>query len=166
MLNAGYEWYPEASRVCADIAKETDHLFDTVCDVVAAFSPRLHWSRNIKVARMFLEGQHYDRPAGTLGRSYDRALGAVTHGYIRGNGRKVANFARNLQRDLTSVTVDVWTARALGCGDLPMSNNLYSKLETAIRLAAEACHCYPAELQAILWCHQKQQTPRWTGGTA
>jgi len=66
------------------------------------------------------------------------------------SGRKVSNFARNLQGDWDAVTVDTWTSRYFGISSL--TDKTYSDIEKRIRRIARYHGVTPCETQATAWC--------------
>ena len=66
------------------------------------------------------------------------------------SGRKVSNFAKNLQGDWSAVTVDMWTAKYFGFFNL--TDKTYTQIERRIRRIARYYGVYPCEIQATAWC--------------
>lgn len=153
---AGKIWYESAYNECANIAIHSEYNVDQVAAAVAHLSPRMHWSRNIDLAKtLIMTG---DAPC--MRRSLDNAKAALmSDNPIETFGpaaHKTRAFFRNILKDYQPVTVDVWAARiAMGTDDAEKMlgrKGMYQAVSHAYTLAAKDNNVFPAEAQAIAWC--------------
>jgi membrane-bound lytic murein transglycosylase B len=146
----GAAWYGNAQAMCERMAAEYGTDAETVAGIIAALSPRLHWSLNIKRARMVLAGTE---PAGL------RVPWAKAERIRDGEepldvlkGQKVRAFYRALAGDRASVVIDVWMMRAAGRDAESAPTPLqYKKLAQTLKRAARKAKVDPATFQATVW---------------
>lgn len=143
-------WYRNAGYDCQNIAAEFRISLAQACGVVAAWSPRMRWNKNLEVARQHLQGKK------NLGmrNSARRADNVLVHGIEAldtPTGPKTYNFAWNLFGDYYAVTIDTWMLSAAGLEiDRPTSLQ-YRELAAAVRRLAKRHRMQPAEMQALIW---------------
>lgn len=158
-LAAGLDWYHRARARCRVIARTAGITLRQAAGVVAALSPRCHWSVNLAWAgRVCLaRTTGAECPVVSLGhcrrKAWAIAGGADPSEVLR--GPKVRAFYRSIMGDVGSVTVDRWaeqaaTGRTTGRG---VVGNRYLEIESAFRAAAGIVGVSPRELQAALWVH-------------
>lgn len=143
-------WYDKCRQNILDLG----FPFRKACDVVAITSPRVHVSRNLALAKYYLET---GKPMqGTM-------LGvrkALEHyeatGEIR--GPKTSAFAANLKGDECQVTLDVWMLRALMLPERPRKSDR-EKACYRIRKVSERLSWTPAQAQAAIWYSIKGSAP-------
>ena len=143
-------WYPNAGYDCEDIAEESGISLAQACGVVAAWSPRMRWSKNLEVARQHLQGK---KNLG-LSQSARRADNVLVHGIEAldtPTGPKTYNFAWNLFGDYYAVTIDIWMMSAAGLDTDRPTGLQYRELASAVRRLAKRHNMQPAEMQALIW---------------
>lgn len=155
-LEAGARWYDEAREVIQgfmvteESAGGDRHVLETAVGVVAATSPRLHWSRNLRVSAMILNYPHV-RPPGLLGRSYMAALAVMSKGASALSGAKVKSFYAAIMGDEEAIVVDVWMMRAAEMEkDSPNSTDR-RMIEDGVRSIARRRMVSPRTVQATIW---------------
>ena len=146
---AAADWYAEAQGAARDIAAANGLSVERVAAILAAFSPRVQWSRNVVLASLFAAGL----PVTGLSASIARAetvrdaidpLDALT-------GPKVRRFGATIAGDLNAVTVDVWMMRAGGFDRDNPTVVQYRAAETVVKQLAAEHGVEPAILQALIW---------------
>jgi len=140
---SGDAFYPAARAIAAE------HLYGAA--ILAAYSPRMQWSVNVRKAReTFATG----RAMPTLGATMAAVTRALA-GQDPWDGRpalKVRSFAANLSGDDDAVTVDVWHCRACGLTDrLAPTARQYHDIAAATRRVAREYDVTPCTLQAVAW---------------
>jgi hypothetical protein len=155
-IAAGRAWYPNARHTVATLAMVHNVTPQQSALVVASLSPRVHWSRNVRMADSFLR----NGTANGLGTSAIRASKALEGGLDTINpasAPKVYAFALNLLGDDQAVTVDMWMLAAAGLpGNLKLTSaNRYNTLADIITRLARRNDLTPAETQAIIWVAQR-----------
>ncbi len=141
-------WYPDAGRECDVLAADHGISHAVACGIVAAWSPRMPWKRNVIVARLFLEGE---TKLG-LGSSERNAKAVQSFGIDALQGQKTNAFAWNLAGDYDAVTIDVWMMRAAGEDDQDSPRTVqYREMAAAVRRLARRYGMPPAEMQALIW---------------
>ena len=155
-INQAVTWYRNAGYDCENIAKEFDLSLAVACALVAAWSPRMRWDRNLLVARQHIQGKKH------LGmdKSAKRADRVLLHGIDALNtptGHKTHNFAWNLFGDYEAVTIDSHMIRAAGLKqDSVTSGLMYEELSQAVRRLAKRHGLRNAEMQALIWIAQRK----------
>lgn len=146
----GLGWYDAAAHVAADVATELGTDLAHGATVVAAFSPRTPWARNVSEAMAFARGEHVP---GLQSRVRDAHFG-LQHGYL--TGPKVGAFARAIAGDPDAVVVDSHMVHAAGWPDrdMPTTRQRRAIVEAVERLAGEL-GMSPRDCQAYLWCVQR-----------
>lgn len=149
-LEAGAAWYANARAEASSIAVESGLEPTAAAGIIAAWSPRNQWGRNVAVARSTARGDY----AGGLEASRVKAE-AIARGADPLEvlcGRKTAAFYRNIIGDETAVTVDVWAARVAGVSEAALKRRgAYDAVQSAYRAAARARGMTPARAQAAAW---------------
>lgn len=148
-LEDGTLWYPRALTSITGLAEAAGVELEVAIKVVAALSPRIHWSRNLKVAGMMLHDP-YTKPAGTLSRSFHAAQMIM----LKDNqlsGQKVIQFADALSGNEDAVVVDVWMMRAAGYTKEAPTANEYRIVTEATRVAARRVGVSARTMQATVW---------------
>lgn len=140
-------WYPDAGREIEGIAADHGISHATACGIVAAWSPRMPWKRNLIVARKYLEGE---TKLG-MGQSERNADAVRSFGIDALNGQKTSAFAWNLAGDYDAVTIDVWMMRAAGEDEDAPRTVQYREIAAATRRLARRHGMPPAEMQALIW---------------
>jgi hypothetical protein len=144
----GESWYVEARSVARAMAHDNSVSLATACGVIAALSPRLHWSRNVTVAEMCLSGIV---PTGVFRANLDKATairdGARPLSVL--SGPKVRAFYRALMGHDAPV-IDVWMQRAAKVVGT-LRDTAYELLADALITAAKELGIAIAVLQATIW---------------
>ena len=157
--DAGRRWYADAEAAAIALAAGTDGRVDreTAAGVIAAFSPRMPWARNLRVAAACVDAHVAGRPMPrmAMGASHRAAERVLAHepGALR--APKVRAFAANLTGDTRAVTVDVWAVRAATGDPMPDGRQItpaqYRRIAAAYTEAAERVGIEPRDLQAVVW---------------
>lgn len=147
----GLAWYREAGRLVKCLAAEFGITRSVVAGVLSAVSPRLHWSRNVTVAREIMSGGPVTGVFRANVLKAQRILGGgrpLT--VLRGN--KVRAFYRALLGDRSAVVVDAWMVRAAGLDpERRLTDRLYGKIARAVVVLARRIGVAAADLQATIW---------------
>lgn len=142
---AAARWYDNARNIASQMQAINPALtLDRAAGIIAALSPRLHWSRNVRSALAYAAGR---RDLGLLRRSMTAAERAE-----RGEmptGPKTNAFARAIAGDLDAVVIDAWMYRAAGLtgkrrSDCNTCADAVNRLATQYRIP-------PAVIQAAVW---------------
>jgi hypothetical protein len=154
-LTDGRAWYVKARNLAREISPGD---LKRGAGIIAALSPRVHWSRNMVAARAVAEafdtGLPFPEVRGILGRNVDKAWriaqGEAPESVL--GGPKVNAFYRNICGDLDAVTVDTWASK-VAHPDAPeaIRELMYQDITQAYQIAAITAGIAPAELQAALW---------------
>jgi hypothetical protein len=148
---AGARWYADARAACEVMARQYGCCVDTACGVVAALSPRIHWVRNLEVARQCLarEAVHgvfrVNLAKAEAIRDGARPLQALS-------GPKVRAFYRALAGDESGAVIDVWMLRAAGW-TRALTEKAYQLVASALAMAAAKARTTVARFQAAVWTH-------------
>ncbi len=159
----GLSWYGNANAYARKLAEAHDVPFEYVVGIIAALSPRISWSDNLKGAESILaDGEQASTMA--LGTNVVKALW-IANGSDAGDilgGRKVRSFWRNISApyDSLDVTLDGWMVKALG---LPSFHYLerkgtYDAIADGFHIVAAEHGILPHQLQAAVWIQARGQT--------
>lgn len=147
-IAAGATWYTEAQTIARELSITSGYSLESTASVIAAFSPRCPWARNVFLATEFLNG----RNVATLGNNIRAANRALELGFDALNGAKTNAFARNIAGDLSAVTIDTWMIKAAGMDNKKgVNKSQYKLLAGIITELAEEHGIAPAQLQALIW---------------
>jgi hypothetical protein len=156
VLRAGRAWYGTARAEARAIADETGLTVSAAAGIIAALSPRMTWSLNVRgawaIARAAVGGAASAPAVNT--RTNRRLAWAIAHGARplgTLGGRKVRSFYRNIMGDHEAVTVDVWAARAAGLERVSFTARQYATITDAYRSAARDLGLRPSHAQAAAW---------------
>lgn len=139
-------WYPAARLQAHGLSAATGWTLEQSAAVIAAYSPRVSWAHNVRLAWNHALG----RDVRCLGASKRRAANAARLGFDGlGSGAKVNAFARNIAGITDDVTIDTWMLRPFGLKAANKSN--YRTLANAVRELAKQEGMVPSEMQALLW---------------
>jgi hypothetical protein len=148
---AGARWYTQARDACQDMAREHGCSLNTACGVVAALSPRIHWVRNLAVARDCLAR----RPVRGVFRVNLAKADAMRDGLAPLDalrGPKTRAFYRALVGDESGAVIDVWMLRAAGW-TRSLTSKAYQLVASALVAAAKLARTTVARFQAAVWTH-------------
>ena len=141
-------WYEDAHAVAVEVARNLNSFIEVGASVVAAFSPRQTWGRNVVNAIAFSQGEHVPGLANNM----VMANNSLTLGFDALNGQKTNAFARNIAGDTNAVTIDVWMIRAAGFDATKGVNKSdYNLLAECVRDVAKAFGIAPSVMQALIW---------------
>lgn len=162
----GLSWYPRNVDGTYKWAETFGIDYRTVACVIAALSPQANWPDNLRSALSLLSGDAVPLIGGVLNRSVDIARRVIADGatslepYYKA-GPKVCNFARNLQGDGMSVTVDSHAAQAALDTVLftAVRPTIYQPFVDAYRDAARTVGVRPCDFQAVVWHVWKRENP-------
>jgi hypothetical protein len=146
-IETAAQWYEDAMVVAMDVAGRLGVPLEHGAAIVSAFSPRVHWSRNVTLAIDYASG----REVGCLGSSILAANRAQAYGIDALNGEKTNQFARAIAGDEGAVVVDVWIARAAGLDRDAPTTVQYREISSAIRSLARKHNITPRTMQALIW---------------
>ena len=162
----GISWYPSARAEAQKLGERYGVSRIRAAAVIAALSPRAHWSVNLRWAEQVLAAaarcddeaprvstELFRRVSTELFRrvAFEIACGESAQKLI-GHMPKVWRFYRNICGSTDDVTVDVWATRAAGIdADAPRSKAEYAALECAYRRVALDVGLTPRDLQAVVW---------------
>jgi hypothetical protein len=175
---SGIAWYPTALADAADIARKSGISVIKVAGIIAALSPQMPWTRNVKVADAFIVSvQNGLNPRGQTKNNTEKALRifngpdsvqAVAAELLGVSGFKTANFFLNIvgttgdgvshkyAYTLMGATVDrfaIGIAYGVYFGNnVPsMTAKQYAEIAQAYVIVAERHGYRPEEVQAITW---------------
>lgn len=146
---SGRKWYAEARRQARLLGQLHGVTTATAAGVLAALSPRLHWTSNVRAAHRLLHGEDVhgvfmaNLRIGQRIFAGERPLSALS-------GPKVRAFYRAIMGDPSAAVVDVWIARAAGIKGAPTSKQYAAVARALVRGAAAARVSVPT-FQATVW---------------
>jgi len=141
-------WYDDAKEVALEVARNLECSLEVGASIVAAFSPRQTWGRNVINAIEFSHGKHVPGLANNM----NMAINSMSLGFDALNGQKTNAFARNIAGDTDAVTIDVWMIRAAGLDAAKGVNKTeYNMLADCVRIVAKEFGLAPAVMQALIW---------------
>lgn len=145
----GAAWYATQHSKIGSMAKQHNVSKACAAGVVAALSPRLRWSVNVRAAETLLSGVS---PSGVFKASLRKAQRILAgEKPLRVlSGPKVRAFYRALMGDESAAVVDVWVARAVGWTK-EIKAKAYARIARALAKAAEIVGTAVAKLQAVAW---------------
>ncbi len=141
-------WYNDAQAVALDVARNLGTHLEIGASIVAAFSPRQTWGRNVINAIEFSHGNFVP------GLANNRAMAETAKhiGFDALNGQKTNAFARNIAGDTNAVTIDVWMIRAAGLdASKGVNKTEYNMLADCVRTVAKEFGLAPSVMQALIW---------------
>lgn len=138
-------WYEDAERWARTRANKYGATLEQVAGVIAAFSPRVSWKRNLELAELFLAGE------ATPGLAMSRQNAEKVYAGGTLTGPKTAAFAANIAGNYDPVTVDVWMMRAAGLDTDRPTVVQYREISKAVRRMARRHNMTPAAMQALIW---------------
>lgn len=147
-LQAAEDWYPSARLEAYSVAKRARVTVEQGAGIIAAFSPRVPWKRNLALAHAYADGH----PTPGLGASRAAADRVTAHGLEALTGPKVLEFARAIAGDPDAVVIDVWMLRAAGITDRDAPSAVQrARIADAVRRLARRHGLEPRTMQALLW---------------
>ena len=148
--DAGNTWYASAQASARAMATDYGTTEAVAAGVIAALSPRIHWVRNLTVARLVLARK---RVTGVFQASLNKArrilAGARPLSVL--SGPKTRAFYRALRGDQTASVIDVWMLRAVNYANDKLMPIDYERISQALARAASRVGVTTARMQAIVW---------------
>ena len=155
------DWYDRAFQEISLVSKIEQWDRVDFTNTLAILSPRVTVVRNIRAALAWMgQGVHFKTTMATIRKSLSNYHET---GIVGGN--KVSYFARALQGDRYSITLDSWMSQAL-LQDKSLGIKAFQRKEThkqADRLVTKVgdqLGLTPRDCQAAIWCGIYQQTGR------
>ena len=158
-LDSAESWYDEASDLASHLTTLGDLSFDQACCIIAVFSIRQRWEKNVELATRFAKGERDLPVMGAIGRIADNIV-SFDDPYSALNGQKTNSFARNISGDLDAVTIDVWMIRAVDLDTKKsLSKGMYNEVSASLIEASQigvefegkTVYLKPAQYQALVW---------------
>jgi len=145
-------WYDQASDLASKLSTLGDLNFDQSCCIIAAFSIRQRWTKNVELATRFASGERDLPVMGAINRIANNIVESDDP-YSALNGDKTNAFAHNIAGDVSSVTIDVWMIRAAGLDPKKsLGKKAYKEVSDALTEASIEYGMAPAHYQALVWC--------------
>lgn len=162
-IKAGLNWYKNANKQAANIAKKYNLDVYKVSQVISALSPRNKWKQNIKDAdklcEAFILGLHpTEIKVCTFHTNKFKAFNILANNVnITNNSLKTFNFVNNiayLNNDF--LTIDIWHLRACFKDNISIKNasigkTAYQQIKSLTIKKASKLNLNGFELQAIIW---------------
>ena len=148
---AAVEWYDMANKLARDLTTLGDLDFDQACCIIAAFSIRQRWEKNVELATRFAKGERNLPVMGAINKIAENIV-SFDDPYTALNGDKTNSFAKNIAGDVDAVTLDVWMIRAAGLDtSKSLGKKAYRELSQSLTDAALDFGMRPAHYQALVW---------------
>lgn len=145
----GKDWYNDTVPVVEAVAAGLGVSPKYLADVLAIMSPRVHVTRNIRIALTYITGGGYAGVMPGVVQSL-RYYEDTTH--IR--GPKTSAFARALRGDKEAIVLDVWMGRALNVPQEKLgTKRVMQPANALVRRVGNSLGWAPAEVQAAIWTH-------------
>jgi len=162
-IKAGLNWYKNANKQAANIAKKYNLDVYKVSQVISALSPRNKWKQNIKDAdklcEAFILGLHpTEIKVCTFHTNKFKAFNILANNInITNNSLKTFNFVNNiayLNNDF--LTIDIWHLRAcfkdkININSASIGKTAYQQIKRLTIKKANKLNLQGFELQAIIW---------------
>lgn len=147
---AGKTWYASARAEARSMAREHGTTEAVAAGVIAALSPRIHWVRNLYVARLLLAGE---RVTGVFKTSLIKARRILAGERPLGvlSGPKTRAFYRAILGDQSAAVIDVWMLRAVNYAKDKLRDHEYDLITSALAKAARLVGTSIARMQAVVW---------------
>ena len=148
---AARDWYSEANDLAQHLTTLGDLDFDQAACIIAVFSIRQRWSKNVELATRFASGERDLPVMGAINRIAENII-TYDDPYSALHGDKTNAFAHNIAGDILAVTIDVWMIRAVdGDTSKSLGKKAYRDLANDLTAAALDYGMYPAAFQALVW---------------
>lgn len=145
-------WYNDAQEVALEVARNLETSLEVGASIVAAFSPRQTWGRNVINAIEFSHGNFVPGLANNM----NMAVKSLNMGFDALNGQKTNAFARNIAGDTNAVTIDVHMIKAAGLdASKGVNKTEYNLLADCVRIVAKEFGLAPSVMQALIWVVQR-----------
>jgi hypothetical protein len=152
----GYDhagWYDDMENQLRAYCMTRGWDYDVFIDIMAITSPRIHVTRNIRVAAELMA-------TGVMPKSIIRSVHASYANYIDGKGIagvKTSAFAAALKGDNDAIVLDVYMARAANIPQKWLSDRktVHAELCRRIRKVGKIVGLTPRDCQAAIWGGQR-----------
>ena len=145
-------WYDRARANAVDLTRIDQTLtLEQSASIISAFSPRVSWARNMRLATDFVSGI----PVKCLGNSIRAATRARTEGFSALPGLKTNAFARAIAGDSDAVVIDAHMIRAATPDFDSVNKSQYNLCADAVRVVSREQGWTPASMQALIWIVQR-----------
>ena len=150
---AGAGWYDYVGGQLRDYCADMGWDYDVYIDLMAITSPRVHVTRNIRVAAELYVTR-------VMPKSIIRSVHTSYANYVAGKGIagvKTGPFAAALKGCTDSVVLDVYMARAANIPQTWLSDrkSVHAELTRRIRKAGKIVGLCPRDCQAAIWAGQR-----------
>jgi hypothetical protein len=151
--HAGADWYDYVGNQLRDYCKDRGWDYDVFIDIMAITSPRIHVTRNIRIAAELYV-------TGVMPKSVIKSVHASYANYLDGRGIagvKTSAFAAALKGDNDAVVLDVYMARAANIPQKWLSDRktVHAELCRRIRKTGKIVGLTPRDCQAAIWSGQR-----------
>jgi hypothetical protein len=146
-LQDALSWYDSANNVARIVSDNLAIPIENGAAIVAALSPRMHWSRNIKLAIDYSLGI----PINVMTMLKTMADNAREHGIDSLNGSKTRNFALAISGDDSAIVVDTWILKAIKYPKKSITPKQYGIVADAMADCADTIGLAPRDCQALVW---------------
>lgn len=156
----GRTWYPEAYRLCQEMADTYGRSVAQVAAVLAITSVDAQLATNLRWTEEILRGE---REAGRYPADQAPKVRAALATRYPGRivtGPKCSAFYRAIMGDTNSLVLDRWAQLALGHKRKHLPRAVRREFELAYRTAAAACSETVRAFQAITWIAVRETTPK------
>lgn len=163
-VRRGREWYDAAAAIVADIAAETGRTREQVAAVLAITSVDVQLGTNVAMTRRACKNG--GRTAGRYPNGQRPKVRAALRSDSPGEyatGPKVSAFYRAVLGDRDALVLDRWALRAAGVREKSPSRTERAQVADAYRTAAAIVGEHVRDMQAALWVHVRETTPRRDG---
>ena len=147
----GEQWYREARAEARRISRRREVTLGQAAGVIAALSPRMRWSSNVRLADALCAGFEVRGVFAANLAKAERILSGERPLDVLG-GDKVRAFYRAIMAGGGKhVVLDVWMMRAAGWTKATLTSREYASLVEALTAAAARVGEAPANFQAVVW---------------
>ncbi len=147
-LQAGHAWYAAARMEAVRLARKHGVTEATAAGVIAAISPQMRWSENIRVADAVLGGANHGTFRANILKAIAIREGARPLGVL--SGPKVRAFYQAIRGNESAAVIDVWMVRAARW-TRKLTPKAYALIAKAIASVAVVFGTTVARVQAVVW---------------
>lgn len=145
----GAVWYRESRREARRLSREHGVPLSRAAGVIAALSPRVRWSENVRLADDALAGRRVGALKTSVRKAERIVNGARPLDVLK--GPKTRAFYRAIMGSEDAAVVDVWMLRAAGWPTDAVTPKQYERVADALRAAAMDADVATATMQATVW---------------
>jgi len=168
-MQEGMAWYDQAHEIVRDLATKHDMPIEVVAGAMAALSPRVRWSSNIKDTKALLDAWakgETDVPLTAFRRNQEKAV-AIIEGQSTEplSGDKVCSFAKCIADPghpdevvIDTHAYNAWAGDRVICGGKGprVAGKRYKAVAEDYRLLAKIMGTSPSQAQAVVWLTWKR----------